>query len=312
MDITNTVLVGNVYDKLKDIDDKTIQCIVTSPPYWGLRDYGNDNQLGLEPTPEEFVNNMVKVFREAKRTLKDDGTLWLNIGDSYARTPNSQVSQKGLCATKNDSKKYEYTHDKDYGDIIKPKDLVGIPWRLAFALQSDGWYLRQDIIWHKPNPMPESVKDRCTKAHEYIFLLSKSPHYKYNADAIKTAYKEGTQSGGQIGGKKGNSKEGMKAKLAKTQQGFFKMGEGSNRRSVWKIPVKPYAGAHFATFPEKLPELCIKAGSDKGDIVLDTFFGSGTTGWVAQRLSRKWIGIELNPKYAKIANERFKQQQLFY
>ena len=312
MEVTNTVLIGNVFDKLKDIEDKTVQCIVTSPPYWGLRDYGNDNQLGLEITPEEFVDNMVKVFREAKRTLKDDGTLWLNIGDSYARPANSVTSQSGLCSTEKDNDKYEFAHKKDYGNIIKPKDLVGIPWRLAFALQADGWYLRQDIIWHKPNPMPESVKDRCTKAHEYIFLLSKSAHYKYNGDSIKTAYKDGTRPGGQVGGKKGNSKEGLKAKRATGEQGFFKMADGSNRRSVWKIPVKPYSGAHFATFPEKLPELCIKAGSDKGDIVLDTFFGSGTTGWVAQRLSRKWIGIELNPEYAKIAKDRFKQQQLFY
>tara|TARA_R100001082_G_scaffold110657_1_gene91235 strand:+ start:456 stop:1391 length:936 start_codon:yes stop_codon:yes gene_type:complete len=311
MVINNTMLIGNVFDKLEEIDNNSVQCIVTSPPYWGLRDYGNDNQIGLESTPEKFVDNIVKVFRKARRTLKDDGTLWLNLGDSYARPANSVTSQGGLCSTEKDNDKYEFAHKKEYGNI-KPKDLVGIPWRVALALQADGWYLRQDIIWHKPNPMPESVKDRCTKAHEYIFLLSKSPQYKYNADAIKTAYKEGTQAGGQIGGKKGNSKEGMKAKLAKTQQGFFKMGEGSNRRSVWKIPVKPYAGAHFATFPEKLPELCIKAGSDKGDIVLDTFFGSGTTGWVAQRLSRRWIGIELNPKFAKIANERFKQQQLFY
>ena len=309
--IINTVLIGDVFDKIKEIEDNTVQCIVTSPPYWGLRDYGNDSQIGLEPTPESFVNNMVKVFREAKRVLKDDGTLWLNLGDSYARTPNSVDPQGGLCASTDNDKKYNFAHKKEYGNI-KPKDLVGIPWRVALALQADGWYLRQDIIWHKPNPMPESVKDRCTKAHEYIFLLSKSPHYKYNADAIKTAYKSGTTGGGQIGGSKGNSKEGLKAKLAKSEQGFFKMAEGSNRRSVWKIPVKPYAGAHFATFPEKLPELCIKAGSDKGDIVLDVFFGSGTTGWVAQRLSRQWIGIELNPKFAKIANERFKQQQLFY
>jgi DNA modification methylase len=313
MEIVNTVLVGNVFDKIKEIDSKSVQCVVTSPPYWALRNYGEDNQLGLEETPESFVCNLVKVFDEVKRVLKDDGTLWLNLGDTYSA---QRWTKKGM----NTTPSQPMNGMKDDWRAIAPsknsglpdKNLVGIPWRVAFALQSSGWYLRQDIIWHKPNPMPESVKDRCTKSHEYIFLLTKSPNYKYNADDIKTGYAEGTKPGSQFGGKKGNSEKGMKAKLQSTPQGIFKIGDGSNRRSVWKIPVKPYKGAHFATFPEKIPELCIKAGSDKGDIILDPFFGSGTTGWVAQRLSRKWIGIELNPEYAKIANDRFKQQQLFY
>jgi len=301
------ILHGNVNDKLKEIESDSIQCVVTSPPYWGLRDYGTDDQLGLEETPEEYVENMVKVFRGVKRVLKDDGTCWLNLGDSYARTPNSQVSQSGLCATKNDDKKYEYSHKKNYGDIIKPKDLVGIPWRVAFALQADGWYLRQDIIWHKPNPMPESVTDRCTKSHEYIFLLSKSAKYFYDNDAIaeKTLTMDNSDRDRdltKLNNTPGRSKmNGLKTNNYQTR----------NKRSVWTINTKPYKDAHFAVFPPKLPELCIKAGSSEGDVILDPFFGSGTTGWVAQRLGRKWIGIELNPEYIKIAEKRFIQRELF-
>ena len=312
IDNYNKILQGDVIERLKDIEDNTIQCVVTSPPYWGLRDYGEDDQLGLEETPEEYVENMVNVFREVKRVLKDDGTLWLNIGDSYARTPNSQVSQKGLCATKNDHKKYEYSHKKDYGDTIKPKDLVGIPWRLALALQADGWYLRQDIIWHKPNPMPESVTDRCTKAHEYIFLLSKSAKYYYDADAIREPSLEyGKDKRSDMGNIRYEGKRTIDKTGANGQQGFCTITEKRNKRSVWKINTKPYKDAHFAVFPEELPTLCIKAGSKEGDVVLDPFFGSGTTGWVAQRLYRKWMGIELNPEYIKIANKRFVQQELF-
>ena len=320
----NIILQGDVIERLKDIEDNTIQCVVTSPPYWGLRDYGEDDQLGLEETPEEYVENMVNVFREVRRVLKDDGTLWLNIGDSYARTPNSQVSQKGLCATRNDHKKYEYSHKKDYGDTIKPKDLVGIPWRLALALQADGWYLRQDIIWHKPNPMPESVTDRCTKSHEYIFLLTKSANYYYDADAIREPHTWVENKPRPSGMSRNGKKYREKVKYGGGGTGFsghsgsYKADGsplnhplGRNKRSVWKINTQPYKEAHFAVFPEKLPELCIKAGSKKGDIVLDPFFGSGTTGFVAQRLYRKWLGIELNPEYIKIANKRFVQQELF-
>ena len=317
----NHIYQGDVLDRLKDLNDGSVQCVVTSPPYWGLRDYGVDNQLGLEETPEEFVENLVKVFREVKRVLKDDGTVWLNLGDSYAS--NGDVG-------KQDKKKYGGISRKEHlhsGRVegIKAKNLIGIPWRVAFALQADGWYLRQDIIWHKPNPMPESVTDRCTKAHEYIFLLSKSAKYFYDADAIKeeSVTRENRPNGVvrereyNYDSKRNNnpkaylSKERPKGYFKGKDKAFRAVRETRNKRSVWKINTKPYKGAHFATFPEELPTLCIKAGSKEGDVILDPFFGSGTTGWVAQRLARAWIGIELNPEYIKIAEKRFIQQDLF-
>lgn len=312
----NKILQGDVIERLKDIPDNYVQMICTSPPYWALRDYGAEGQFGLESTPELYVEKLVQIGQELKRVLKDDGTFWLNIGDTYwgggwrgsELNENSGEIQKGH---KGSHDAEDISMGRGSHDIIKPKDMVGIPWRSALGLQADGWYLRQDIIWNKPNPMPESVTDRCTKAHEYIFLLSKSKQYYFDAVAIKQPYKDGTTGGSQIGGKKGNSELGMKTKLQKTPQGFFEMKDGANMKSVWTIPVRPFKGAHFATFPEKLPELCIKAGSKKDDIVLDPFFGSGTTGWVAQRLGRKWLGIELNPDYIKIAEERFIQQELF-
>ena len=298
----NTILQGDVIERLKDIEDNTIQCVVTSPPYWGLRDYGEDDQLGLEETPEEYVDNMVKVFREVRRTLKDDGTLWLNLGDSYSSGGRSTTTNQTLRGN-ND---YGVTRPKP-SENIKPKDLIGIPWRVAFALQQDGWYLRQDIIWHKPNPMPESVTDRCTKSHEYIFLLTKSANYYYDAESIKekTLTNDNTN--------RDRDKDRLNNTPGRTRMAGLKTNnyEKRNKRSIWKINTKPYKDAHFAVFPEKLPELCIKAGSKKGDIVLDPFFGSGTTGFVAQRLYRKWLGIELNPEYIKIANKRFVQQELF-
>ena len=329
----NRILHGDVVERLKDIKDNTIQCVVTSPPYWGLRDYGTatwiggdkncshkreskksertitghknfeemngvgdaiyktkclrcgatriDKQLGLEETPEEYVNNIVKVFREVKRTLKDDGVLWLNLGDTYSA---QRWTKKGMDTTE----AQPMNKMKDDWRAIAPikksgipdKNLVGIPWRVAFALQADGWYLRQDIIWHKPNPMPESTKDRCTKSHEYIFLMTKNANYYFNNKNI--------------------------AEESKTNYG-----EKSNKRAVWKINVSKYKDAHFATFPQELPELCIKASTKEGDVVLDPFFGSGTTGYVAQRLYRKWLGIELNKDYIKIAEKRFIQQELF-
>ena len=312
----NTILQGDVLERLKDIPDKYVQMICTSPPYWALRDYGEEEQFGLEPTPELYVEKLVEIGQELKRVLRDDGTFWLNLGDTYWGGGWRGSELHG--GSGDVQKSHEGTHcgeamtmGRGEHSVIKKKDMVGIPWRSAFGLQSDGWYLRQDIIWHKPNPMPESVTDRCTKAHEYIFLLSKSPKYYFDSVAIRQPYKEGTVGGSQFGGKKGNSELGMKTKLQKTQQGFFELKDGANMKSVWKIPVKPFKGAHFATFPEKIPELCIKAGSKKGDVVLDPFFGSGTTGWVAQRMDRKWLGIELNPDYIKIAEERFKQQELF-
>ena len=312
MKLVNTILQGDAIERLKDIEDNTIQCVVTSPPYWGLRDYGKDNQIGLEETPEEYVNNIVNVFREVKRALKDDGTLWLNLGDSYVA--NKGDSKAGFneryfgkkFKTNKQSDTYKNTNIK-IKNPNAPKNLVGIPWRVAFALQADGWYLRQDIIWHKPNPMPESVTDRCTKSHEYIFLLTKSANYYYDANAIKEPAQDwGTRD-------RSNFRKGTKDKLlihhGLKNANFAELGR--NKRSVWKINIKPYKDAHFATFPEELPTLCIKAGSKENDIVLDPFFGSGTTGYVAQRLYRKWLGIELNPEYIKMANKRFSQQELF-
>ena len=355
----NHIYQGNNIDVLKTFPDESVDCVVTSPPYWGLRDYGTaeweggdencdhkgkvvrtaapgssiqavnkganfvssgdckcgairkDSQLGLEETPEEFVANLVKVFSEVKRVLKKEGSVWLNLGDSYARTPSSQVSQKGMCESKNDDKKYEYSHKKDYGSIIKPKDLVGIPWRVALALQSDGWYLRQDIIWHKPNPMPESVKDRCTKAHEYIFLLTKSPKYFYDIDAIREPLKESSIKRAEYGW------SGSDVEMRNQPDECDKLGEryvnkaGRNKRSVWKMNTSSVKDAHFATFPMELPISCIKAGCPEGGIVLDPFFGSGTTGIAAQELSRHWVGIELNPEYIEIADRRVSQTNLF-
>ena len=313
----NTILHGDVLDKLKEIETESIQCVVTSPPYWGLRDYGSDGQLGLESTPEEFVENLVNVFREVKRVLKDDGTCWLNLGDSYygggwkgaSLNKNSGDIQK---AHKGTHCGEQIKHDPKH-PIIKTKDLVGIPWRVAFALQADGWYLRQDIIWHKPNPMPESVQDRCTKAHEYIFLLTKSANYFYDADAVREPVAE--SSIGRLNQNIDQQVGTTRANGGKKSNGNLKavgdIEKGRNKRSVWTITTKPYKEAHFAVFPPELPELCIKAGSKEGDTVLDPFFGSGTTGWVAQRLGRKWIGIELNAKYIKIAEKRFAQRELF-
>ena len=299
---------GNVFDKLQEIDTESVQCVVTSPPYWGLRNYQMDDQIGLEDTPEAFIDNMVKVFSEIKRVLKNDGTVWLNLGDSY----NSQTGS-GFNTNQNEGQNHRITElQKAQGSLVKkislkPKNLVGIPWRVALALQADGWYLRQDIIWHKPNPMPESVTDRCTKSHDYIFLLSKSAKYFYDADAIREPAQDwGTRDRSQL--RSGTQDELLKHRGLKDAN-FAEIGK--NRRSVWTINTQSYKEAHFAVFPPKLPELCIKAGSSEGDVVLDPFFGSGTTGWVAQRLKRKWIGIELNPEYIKIAEKRFNQQELF-
>tara|TARA_R110000824_G_scaffold56264_1_gene154201 strand:- start:105 stop:1031 length:927 start_codon:yes stop_codon:yes gene_type:complete len=304
----NHIYQGDVVDKLQDLDNDSVQCVVTSPPYWGLRDYGVDNQLGLEETPEKYVKNLVNVFREVKRVLKDDGTVWLNLGDSYNTSPSgNKFWSNGVGSNKYYKDKKIHQKEKRNFGTIKNKDLVGIPWRVAFALQADGWYLRQDIIWHKPNPMPESVKDRCTKAHEYIFLLTKSSKYFYDADAIaeKTITKDNVnrdRDTTRLNNTPGRTKmNGLKTNNYETR----------NKRSVWKINTKPYKEAHFAVFPEELPTLCIKAGSKEGDVVLDPFFGSGTTGWVSQRLGRAWIGIELNPEYIKIAEKRFIQQDLF-
>ena len=275
-----TILVGDVLDRLRDVPDNSVQTCITSPPYWGLRDYGHDSQLGLESSPEKYVENLVRVFRHVWRVLSDDGTLWLNLGDTYHSAGNRSQSP---------DKFYDggrvlgtVAIDKSIKDL-KPKDLVGIPWRVAFALQADGWYLRQDIIWAKPNPMPESVTDRCTKSHEYLFLLSKSPRYFYDYEAIK----EKAVTSGRV--HRGSN---------------FTVSDKRNKRSVWTIPTKPFKGAHFAVMPEALVEPCVLAGSAEGDTVLDPFTGSGTVGVVALRHGRNFIGCELNPDYATIAQMR--------
>lgn len=303
------------------------QMCVTSPPYFGLRDYGHEGQIGLEQTPEQYIAAMVEVFRCVRDVLADDGTLWLNIGDTYA-------TQGGAHGGRNDNQRgvgAKRTHDNGGGDQqvrrapdgLKPKDLIGIPWMLAFALRADGWYLRQDIIWHKPNPMPESVRDRCTKAHEYIFLLSKSDRYFFNNDAIREPW-EGEAAKAVAMGTKAVGQRGINASARRgltddqsTQ--FKKQGHsgyfgadgkcllnplGANKRSVWKVATRPYKGAHFATFPPALIEPCILAGSRPGDIVLDPFMGSGTTAAVALQHGRQYLGCELNPEYESLQQER--------
>lgn len=295
------ILVGDVLQRLTEVSDKSVRTAITSPPYWGLRDYGEDRQLGAEPTPQEFVDNLVAVMREVRRTLTDDGTLWLNLGDSYFNAQNSNrngAGQSALGGKVRGGGEYK-TQKRSAGALpIKHKDLVGIPWRVAFALQADGWYLRQDIIWAKSNPMPESATDRCTKSHEYIFLLSKTPTYYFNHEAIREPATTKNGKPRQFG--------------ASNQVGTMRNDEGRifedtgmrNKRDVWSVPTKPYKGAHFAVFPEALIEPCVLAGSEQGDIVLDPFTGSGTTAVVALRHGRGFIGTELNREYADIAYNR--------
>ena len=279
-------------------DGVKVQTCVTSPPYFGLRDYGHEGQIGLEQTPEEYIAAMVEVFRCVRDVLADDGTLWLNIGDSYVGAMSQHKDSGSFGDTSCISKKTQ-SGIPQTGRIernrllrengLKPKDLVGIPWMLAFALRADGWYLRQDIIWHKPNPMPESVRDRCTKAHEYIFLLSKNQKYYFDNESIKEPAKV-SSAGIRFGG----SRSGNVSKEYKF----------ANKRSVWQVPTKPYKGAHFATFPTALVEPCVLAGSRADDIVLDPFMGSGTTAQVAIEHGRQYLGCELNSEYKALQDER--------
>jgi DNA modification methylase len=299
------ILTGDCREMLQTIPDASVQCCVTSPPYWGLRDYGHPDQIGNEPTPEQYVDNLLTVFREVRRVLRDNGTLWLNLGDSYSSTGGSRPngSSDGHLGRGNPpiagSRKA----------VRKPKDLIGVPWLVAFALQSDGWWLRQDIIWAKPNPMPESVTDRCTKSHEYVFLMSKSDRYYYDQDAIK----EGATSEkgkGATGRGKQESAAAVGCNGRQPQQDHSGWiggnGETRNRRSVWTITTKPYAGAHFATMPPQLAETCVLAGSKPGDLILDPFGGSGTTAAVALKHDRLALIIELNPKYVQLVNGRIR------
>ena len=275
MDMKDLILFGDCRKTIPTITEPVKMC-VTSPPYYGLRDYGGEeDQIGMEESPEKYVDQLVEVFRNVREVLTDDGTLWLNIGDSYYNyRSDGNYPKQTVSKTRQDlPTKTPVRGNKLEG--YKSKDLIGIPWLLAFALRKDGWYLRQDIIWNKPNPMPESVKDRCTKSHEYIFLLSKSKNYYYDNEAIKEPTKEGEAT--------------------------------KNKRSVWTVNKKPYKGAHFATFPSELIEPCIKAGSQKGDIILDPFIGSGTTAMVAKSLGRHYIGCELHESYNDLIQNRVSQ-----
>ncbi len=303
----DTVLFGDCRDTLSTlkaqittgIAERPRMC-VTSPPYYGLRDYGGEeNQIGMEQSPEEFVQELVDVFSKVRDVLTDDGTLWLNIGDSYYNyRSDGNYPQQSVSKTRQDlpqSTPVRGNKLKGY----KSKDLIGIPWMLAFALRADGWYLRQDIIWHKPNPMPESVKDRCTKSHEYIFLLSKSKQYFYDNDAIKEPVKQDWGTRDRTKGKYHNPGTGLSP-----HTGLTKSYTKKNKRSVWSVNKKPYKGAHFATYPPELIRPCILAGSERGDIVLDPFLGSGTTAMVAKDLGRSYIGCELNEDYASLQSAR--------
>ena len=272
--------IGDCLSSLKSVESDSVQAVVTSPPYWGLRDYDNENQLGQEDTPEEFVSKLVNIFTEIKRILREDGTAWVNIGDTYFGAKGGAWEGKNSITTGETGNEYRIKKKAPpKHSYLKIKDLVGIPWMFAASMQKEGWYLRQDIIWHKPVPMPESVNDRLQKSHEHIFLFSKKPRYYFNGAAIMLPSKD--------------------------RQSMVR------RHDVWEIPTSNYQGAHFAVFPTKLPEICIKASTKEGDIVLDPFMGSGTTAHVAQKLGRKWIGVEINPEYAEIINKRTSQTEMF-
>ncbi len=274
----DTILYGDCRETLREFDSKARMC-VTSPPYYGLRNYGGEeDQIGLEQTPEEYVDNLVKVFREVRNCLTDDGTCWVNLGDSYYnyRPGKGQSIHKQSVSKTNQDLPSTCARRGNKLEGLKEKDLIGIPWMFAFAMRADGWYLRQDIIWNKPNPMPESVKDRCTKSHEYMFLLSKSQNYYFDVESIK----EPTVDNKSL----------------------------KRKKSVWNVKTKPYKGAHFAVYPPDLIEPCIKAGSEEGDIVLDPFMGSGTTALVAKSLQRHYIGCELHEEYGKLIQKRLSEK----
>jgi len=371
------IICGDALTELRKLPDESVNCCVTSPPYWGLRDYGVPGQLGLEKTPEEYVAHLVEVFREVRRVLRKDGSLWLNLGDCYHNGDKGGYAKDGVKALdslqrSNLGANFIGAPNRMPHPTLKPKDLVGIPWRVAFALQADGWWLRQDIIWAKPNPMPESVRDRCTKAHEYLFMFSKNGKailwrakdtlewsykpdlseilgydekgkpirrwmgfsYWYDAEAVKESaiYREDERPFGSAGGNRHGDEGKIYKPLYKDAQSYGgkhsdkqrghgrrhagfnerwdamskeeQCGSMRNLRSVWPIATRPYAEAHFATFPPEIPERCIKAGCPKGGTVLDPFFGAGTTGLVAMRLGREFIGLELNEKYCEMARKR--------
>lgn len=322
--MSTRIVVGDCRVTLPTLAAGSVRCCVTSPPYWGLRDYGHGEQIGLEQTPDAYVAELVAVFREVRRVLTDDGTLWLNLGDSYSSMRDSKATPDTLRGD-NDGTAVAGAMNRNPAALraagLKHKDLIGIPWRVAFALQADGWYLRSDIIWHKPNPMPESVTDRPTKAHEYVFLLSKSAKYYYDAAAIAepATYADSRMVDGFVpksihGKHKGDPQSAEFRKQDNTGNrrytGFNDryaskaLPTTRNARTVWTVTTSPYSGAHFATMPPELAERCIKAGSAKGDTVLDPFGGAGTTALVADRLGRDAILCELNPTYVELAEQR--------
>ena len=314
-----TLLQGHCLEVLRTLPTESVQTCITSPPYFGLRDYGCDGQIGLESTPDAFVSSLVDVFAEVHRVLKSDGTLWLNLGDSYVSKPtgtlgNHTGAKHGFSQEhKHQTAALERPDKTGWG--LPEKNLIGIPWRVAFALQQYGWYLRQDIIWHKPNPMPESVTDRCTKAHEYIFLLSKSDRYFYDNEAIKEPVSDTSLKRAEYGwncdrpSTKNASMGGTGIHTEKMGTRFVNP-SGRNKRSVWTVCTKPYKGAHFAVYPTELIRPCILAGSRPGDTVLDPFNGSGTTGFVSMEERRKYIGIDINDEYLAIADARIKSAQV--
>lgn len=321
-----TLYQGDCLEVMRSLPDESINCCVTSPPYWGLRDYGVDGQIGLESTPQEFVAKMVEVFEEVKRVLAKDGTCWLNLGDSYAGSwgnysPTGKGGQREKSTERFDRRAYSSkeqwkppTANKIPG--LKPKDLCMIPHRVAIALQDAGWWVRSDIVWAKPNPMPESVTDRPTRSHEYIFLLTKSDRYYYNAEAISEIATSGDSFGKGATGRGAQAYAialGCNGRHPQQDHSGWMGGNGKtrNKRSVWTIATTPCPDAHFAVFPQELPRLCILAGCPEGGTVLDPFCGSGTTAYVAQELGRKAISIDLNPQYLELAVKRCQQQTIF-
>ncbi len=322
----NEIIISDALEGLRAIESETVNMCVTSPPYFGLRDYNVKERIGTESTPEEYIDKLVSVFHEVRRVLMPNGTLWLNIGDSYAGGSGRWGGEKGMSEKQSSNRgslgqikvAQKWKHD-----TIKVKDLIGIPWALAFALRSDGWYLRQDIIWQKPNCMPESVKDRCTKSHEYIFLLSKSPKYYFDANAISEPTSESTAR--RCAGANATN-ENIQAKkprfggrkYTETPESFYRTKSGNiydyrpkrNKRDVWSISTRPLKEAHFAAYPKELAETCILAGSKKGDLILDPFIGSGTTAVAAVENERDYLGFEINPEYAAIAERRISQAEL--
>jgi DNA modification methylase len=311
MKVSAKILIGDNRQTLASLPDQSIQTVVTSPPYWGLRDYGNDNQIGLEQTPDDFIEQLCVVFDKVWRVLKDDGTIWVNLGDSYAAMRDSKASPDSL--REGDGTAVPKAANRNPANLkaagLKHKDLVGVPWRFAFAMQARGWYLRSDIIWHKPNPMPESVTDRPTKSHEYIFLMTKNAKYYYDHKAILEPVSDVSLKRAEYGWDSDRPST-KNASMGGTGIHVEQMGtrfvnpEGRNKRTVWTITTKGYPEAHFATYPPDLILPCILAGSKEGDTVLDPFSGSGTTGEVALKHGRNYIGLELNPEYAAISEKR--------